>query len=313
MDRKDLLFFGATVGVPVAVVAALLLTRKKEGVRFSLTLEATKGGTTVPSPRTYEYPTAMTITVTAIADSGYEFDGWFISGEKVSTDLVYDIYVTENVLLVASFIEIGAPPLIPAYVKPIQNAVAEQWWKVWTELAELTDHFHIGVDFYNSGYAKFKICDVAGNGVPGQTIAVYTDPMPDITDFGHVFLSGSVHTEANPLILTSDGNGVVSVKVDYHWIEPDSDYRDTIAWGGKVYGVCPPFIYWDVGPGPPLHDGYYINRPCAYIKWRRNTLKHPIYRNLNYIHAYWVDNPNLPVWGDAVADCMVKIEGNKEL
>jgi len=295
---KDVSLFG---GISLGIGAVISLLLRKE-VKYSLILEATSGGTVSPSPRTYNYDSVTSVMVTAIPYEGYEFDGWFLSGERVSTELMYTVDVSGIILLIASFRAIGAPPLIPAYIRPIQNAVAEQWWKCGFTTELLTYTLHLGVSYQASGYVKFRICDVAGNGVSGQKIAVYTDPNPDELDFGYVYLNDAERTLSNPLILTSDANGVVAVKVDYRWIEPNSDYRDTIGYGAKVAIAH----LWGGAELYPIKDGHYINKPSYYVSLTR--MRHPIFRNINYIHAYWVDNPNLPVWGDAYVDCMIKIE-----
>jgi hypothetical protein len=239
-----------------------------------------------------------------VPDADYVFDGWYLSGELVSKELVYTVYVNGNVLLIASFVKEGAPQLIPAYIKPVQNCVAEEWWRARREMTSTSSILHLEWFFRLSGYVKFKICDAAGNGVRGQSIALYTEPNPDATDYGYVYLNDAEHTSGNPLVLKSDADGVVAVKVTYAWIEPNSDYRYTIGQGAKAHWVCMKYV-WE-GDTYPIANGATVTFPCYWESITR--VKHPIIRNPNYIHAYWVDNPNLPVWGDAMADCMIKID-----
>ncbi len=47
---------------------------------YCLTISAGSGGTTVPTPGTYEYDEEPTVEVTAIADGGYSFDYWVLDG-----------------------------------------------------------------------------------------------------------------------------------------------------------------------------------------------------------------------------------------
>lgn len=279
-----------------------------DGTKYVLTLEATTGGTTNPEPGTYIGDEPATIPVTAIVSSGYVFDGWYIAGVRVSTSLTYTVDVSENVLLIASFLEEGAPPLIPAYIKPAQNCVAEDWWETWITDDVLGQILHLYRDYVIAGYIKFKICDKAGNGVPDQSIAIYTESMPDITDYGWLRLNSEVHTRDNPLILKSDANGVVSPKVTYWWIEPSSNYQQTIGAGGKIetnslFGVSCGWQY-------PIWEGWQALFPCSWIR-QFVRVKHPILGTRNFVHAYWVDNPNLQVLGDCYVDCVVKIESDK--
>ena len=310
MGKRDLLLY-ALVAVPVVgVVAYYLLTREKPPPgKYAVTIEATEGGTTDPAPNTYYYDSETTLTVAATVFEGYEFKGWYLNGEFQSSDLTFTFTTSGTDLLIASFQETGAPPLIPAYIKPIQNCKAEHWWKSWIEKSGVileNKFIKIGTDYFNEGFIKFKICDVAGNGVADQQIAVYTEPQPDPTDFGFVLLNGEVHDIGNPLILTSDSEGVVVAKVTYKWVEPDSDYRNTIGTGGSAHWTCP--LSW--GDTYPIYVDAWMGYLCRWDSFTRK--KHPIFRNLNLVHAYWVDNPNLLVYGDCVADCMVKIEGDKE-
>jgi hypothetical protein len=304
--RSAAIVAGASViGLGVAVLIDKLVHAKPaEGKQYTLSLEATKGGTTNPKPGYYTYDSPTSVTVTAIPESGYLFDGWYLSGEKVDTGLTYTVDVSGNVLLVASFVEEGAPPLIPAYIRPTQNCSTEEWWRARKQNTSLQSFLYLEQSKWIGGYVKFKICDAAGNGVKGQSIAIYTDPNPDELSYGYVYLNDAEHTSANPLILTSDAEGVVSVKVTYKWIEPNSNYQYTIGQAAKAHWVCLKYV-WE-GDTYPIYDGATLTIPCYWESITR--LRHPIYRNPNYIHAYWVDNPSLPVWGDAMADCMIKIE-----
>ena len=310
MKLKDLLI-PCLVAAPFIVVGSLyLLWRKPEGERYSLTTEATVGGTVngsyPPSTYVFDEPTGATLTASPLP--GYIFRGWWLDGEYQHDDLMFSLTVSANHLLIASFEEEGAPPLFPAYIRPIQNCDAEDWWYTFKEKSGIGETLYLQHEFYKDGFAKFKICDAAGNGVPLQQIAVYTDPQPDITDFGTVMLADAIHLIDNPLILQSDNEGVVSVKTRYSWLEPDSNFKNTIGYGGKVHWVCLKGIY--EGDSYPIANGDHVTFPCYFESFTR--IRHPVIGpTLNAIHAYWVDNPNLPVWGDCYATCMIKIEPSK--
>ncbi len=49
------------------------------GPAYNLIISAEEGGTTEPTPDVYAYPEGKVVTVTAIPDSGYEFDYWTLS------------------------------------------------------------------------------------------------------------------------------------------------------------------------------------------------------------------------------------------
>ncbi|MDP2104661.1 MAG: hypothetical protein Q8J76_01600 [Desulfobulbaceae bacterium] len=322
-DERNILLGAGVVTVTVltaaAIIAAVQAIPEEAPAKHSISIQATKGGTTEPAPGFYTYDEATSITVTAIAFEGYEFKGWYLNGEYAGVQQALTLTVSGQNVLIASFEETGAPPLIPAYIRPVQNCVTEDWWKAWVIWKGFLvgDVLQLGHDFFNYGFVKFKICDAAGNGVPGQFLAVYTDPMPDVTDFGSLkFLDGLVHTRDNPLILQSDGDGVVTAGLGYEWFEPGCPttgaycFRDTIGRSGKIHWVRLPWIN-EGWTGPPVwHDLYYLP-PADITEWER--LLNPVYRNLNAVHCYWVDNPSLLVQGDAIADCMVKIMPSKNI
>jgi len=302
--RKDIAILGAAV-LSFGVGGYILEWARALGklpAQFALTIEATEGGTTDPEPKTYTYAEATNVSVTAVVFDGYEFTGWYLDGEYQHASLTISVSVTEQHLLIASFQLIGAPPLLPAYIRPIQNCQTEEWWK-----ATRVENRCLYLDplQQSQGYIKFKICDAAGNGVSGQHLAIYTDANPDELGYGNVYINGAEHTGVNPLILQSNAEGVVVAKIGYKWIEPGSNYEYTIGTGAKAHYICLAGVL--EGDKYPIFDGdCSLIVPCYWTSITR--MKHPIFRNINYIHAYWVDNPNLPVWGDATADCMVKID-----
>lgn len=311
LQTRVLMGFGVVVvsGLTLAAIKAVLEVEAVPS-EHSVSIESTSGGRTEPASGFYVLDKPTVMTVTAIAFAGYVFKGWYLNGEFAGDKTTLSFTVEGQNLLIASFEEIGAPPLIPAYVRPVQNCVATDWWDVDTTTELLTHTLHLYHDLFSDGFVKFKICDAAGNGVPDQLIAMYTDPMPDVTDYGELLIGKRLYptTAGSPLIYMTDDEGIVSMPCRYRWNEPNSDYRYTIGQGGKVQQVCFPFIYSDIYP---IHDGHYILKPCAYTKFTR--VKNPIYRTLNPVHAYWVDNPGLAVWGDAFADCLVKLMPSHDL
>jgi len=294
--------------ITVTLICALLKRRGVKTSKYAVTVTATSGGTVDSSypPDTYAFAEPTQITVSASPKAGYVFNGWWLDGEYQHNNLTFTFTVSENHLLVASFEVEDGPQLFPAYIKPAQNCVSEDWWYTFTTATGMGGMLYLTREFYKSGFAQFKICDAAGNGVPGQQIAVYTDSQPDITDFGTLMLKDAVHTVDNPLILVSDSRGIVYVKAKYSWEELGSDFVDTIGYGGKVHWNC--LVYG--GDTYPIANGITVIYPCYFESFTR--MRNPVIGpTLNAIHAYWVDNPGLPVSGDCYATCMVKIEASK--
>ncbi len=72
---------------------------------YTVTVTAGTGGTAVGGTTVNEN---TQVTVTAAADAGYAFDGWYLGDEKLSSDLEYSFTVTEDVALEARFVAIPA-------------------------------------------------------------------------------------------------------------------------------------------------------------------------------------------------------------
>jgi len=320
-EERNLLLGGGILVVGGLTAAAVLSAVQGAEIipaENSLSIEATSGGTTDPAPKTYTYSTPSSVVVSAITFEGYVFKGWYLNGSFVGIDATLTVMVQKQNLLIASFEKINAPILIPAYIAPIQNCVAESYWATeaidtFSSITGLWNgqQLHLFQEWLVTGFVKFKIQDQAGNGVPDQMIALFTDVMPDITDFGQLRLGAgyeqtNVHTASNPLFVTSDSDGVVACKVEYMWLEV-SNFRDTIGKAGKVHasGWWP----WGEADFSPIYDGLLGGPFRGFTTFTR--LMNPIYWTKNPVHAYWVDNPNLRVLGDAYVDCLVKLEPSK--
>ena len=61
------------------------------------------------------YEKGATATVTATPTEGYEFDGWYENGEKVSSDASYSFEVTKYTQLIAKFSEKTSDPVVETY------------------------------------------------------------------------------------------------------------------------------------------------------------------------------------------------------
>jgi len=72
-------------------------------LRYTLTIAAGSHGTTDPPPGSYEYDSGVSVTVTAKADSGYEFDRW--SGDASGTSKTITITMDSDKSITAHFKE----------------------------------------------------------------------------------------------------------------------------------------------------------------------------------------------------------------
>jgi uncharacterized repeat protein (TIGR02543 family) len=77
-------------------------------LQYTLTISSGSGGTTEPSPGTYTYDYGTNVTVSAIADSGYQFDGW--SGDATGTSSAITITIDTDKSITARFKEIPPTP-----------------------------------------------------------------------------------------------------------------------------------------------------------------------------------------------------------
>jgi uncharacterized repeat protein (TIGR02543 family) len=70
-------------------------------VYFSLTIETSTGGTTVPSPDVYSHPEGTEVQVEAVPNSGYQFTGW--SGDVSGTANPITLTVDSDKSITANF------------------------------------------------------------------------------------------------------------------------------------------------------------------------------------------------------------------
>jgi len=72
---------------------------------YTLTITATVGGTTDPTPGTYTYTAETTVEVTAISDAGYSFDHWVLDGSPSGSANPTNILMNSDHNLEAVFAE----------------------------------------------------------------------------------------------------------------------------------------------------------------------------------------------------------------
>ena len=290
-----------------------------EGVNgFTVVISATKGGSTTPAPGLTRYSQVTIINLTAKPQTGYSFKGWLVNGKIISTSLQYNYTVSTASIITASFTEDGAPILLPQSIKPVQNTSTENLWRVMK--GDKYDPYHVYVvsnkiylESYQKlvGYVKFKLQDANGNGVPDQQIGLYTDPMPDTNEFGYLLLNDEVHFRSSQyptmqdLVVTTDADGIALAKVTYWWYEGvDATYKASVGRFLRLHYISN--TLWSGWYEPPIGNGDYTGNFTIVDRFER--LQNPCFSLRNFVHAYWVDNPNLQVYGDCYVDCLVRLD-----
>jgi len=85
---------------------------------FTLTITATIGGTTDPSPGTYTYPENELVSVQAIPDAGYTFDHWELNDTNIGATNPVNINMDANYHLHAVFTALPPPEGTRIFVDP---------------------------------------------------------------------------------------------------------------------------------------------------------------------------------------------------
>ena len=79
-------------------------------LQLTVSVEPSEGGTISPTAGTYSYMKGETVTFTATAASGYNFDAWELDGVQVSTSTTYAVTMDTSHTLEAAFSSIPVPP-----------------------------------------------------------------------------------------------------------------------------------------------------------------------------------------------------------
>jgi uncharacterized repeat protein (TIGR02543 family) len=91
-----------------------------QDVTYTLTITATSGGTTSPSPGAHVYSSGTNVAVAAIPQSGYQFDHWELDTVNVGSANPYAVTMNADHTLHAVFKEAPSPPpAVGGYALPI--------------------------------------------------------------------------------------------------------------------------------------------------------------------------------------------------
>jgi parallel beta-helix repeat protein len=90
---------------------------------YNLTITATIGGTTNPSPGMYTYTADSSVQVTAIPDANYLFDHWELDTVNVGSANPYTVLMENNHTLKAVFTYSPPPPSLSASINPLSASI----------------------------------------------------------------------------------------------------------------------------------------------------------------------------------------------
>jgi hypothetical protein len=82
---------------------------------YTLTITTTAGGTTVPTPGTYNYTANSTVQVTATPGPNYVFDHWELDGVGAGTANPYSVHMDADHTLKAFFSQVPAGWFVPSW------------------------------------------------------------------------------------------------------------------------------------------------------------------------------------------------------
>jgi len=90
---------------------------------YTLTVTATVGGITNPSPGMYTYTANSSVQVTAIPDANYLFDHWELDTVNVGSANPYTVLMENNHTLKAVFTYLPPPPSLSASINPLSASI----------------------------------------------------------------------------------------------------------------------------------------------------------------------------------------------
>jgi hypothetical protein len=105
---------GSANPVTITMDADYTLHAEFSSINPTLTISATTGGTTTPTPGTYTYTNGTVVDVQAIPDTGYVFDHWELDGYNVSSMNPYTVLMDKDHALHVVFVQINCTLTITA-------------------------------------------------------------------------------------------------------------------------------------------------------------------------------------------------------
>lgn len=174
-------------------------------ITYTLTITATAGGTTNPSPGVYAYAGGSDVQVTAIPDSDYVLDHWELDGANVGANNPINVTMDTDHALHAVFVSVLIHDVAVTDVTPSKTVVGQGYSLninvTVVNQGDFTESFNVTV-FYNAtaitlpnGKNHTTITLTSGNSTTititwnttgiakgNYTISAYAEPVPDETD-----------------------------------------------------------------------------------------------------------------------------------
>ena len=172
--------------------------------QFTLTLQATGSGTTVPEPGIHDYPADSEATITAVPDAGHELLGWFVDGVDVplANPLVVTMDADKEVWAVFS-----------SYILTLEVSGGGQLSPPAGQYAVVADAVETVMAFADTGW-RFDHWEVDG--------ADAGSDMPLSVTADHDAAIRAVFVETRTLVLASFGEGTVDPPPGTYSYAPDT-------------------------------------------------------------------------------------------
>lgn len=205
--------------------------------KFLLQILAGDGGSTSPasSPSGTFEPAGSVVTITATPKSGYTIGGWLLDGQEAGTSPSLTVTMNMDHNVIVTFWEGGEPPPSAPYaIVPVGGSATAWGFYGAKAISPLQDKYvHVLNCDQNWTWgnwaqypAQFKVIDAAGKGVPGVDVTLFPDLFPDngnnVGLVGYLALNLWPHSSSDPLILTTDANGIVTFSLTYVYGLTDS-------------------------------------------------------------------------------------------
>jgi hypothetical protein len=266
-NTKIAVLVGGTSIVGVAAYA-IMRAMGNQPSGMILQIQASEGGTTnpAPSPSGISEPTGQVVTITATPNSGYTIGTWLLDGVAVGNGSSIQVTMDMNHSVIVTFWQGGVePPSYPVAIIAPNSTLVTGYYLCTVELGllnsvALTRIQNTDQNWTIGNYQKypvtFKVIDASGKGVPNIPVNLYPDLFPDNSKYrGYIATNDQAISASNPLQLTTDSNGNVTVNVSYWYgISILNDKYSSLSIDAGLYVDG---IYWVVAPGRwALWDGW---------------------------------------------------------
>jgi len=207
------------LAIPIAGLAIYLVARASAKKEYALIVTHSGPGTIDITDGTHKYDAPTQVIINASPDSGYQAN-WNVNGVDVEWGVnQYSIYVNGVFSVAVSFAPIGGGPTQPTGIRAVGSIATLQNFRFWygnpfatIDIAECDENWNDGR--CTAQTMTFKVHDAAGRGVPNIDVAIYPEINPDPTLYKTICLfNGTAYSPSNPLILTTDADGLVKFDV----------------------------------------------------------------------------------------------------